>query len=54
MPTLSASLEGWRAEHARAVAGGTGLAIWMGAIAANVIGFAAAFVVISLTSMLRR
>ncbi len=24
MPTLSASLEGWRAEHARAVAGGVG------------------------------
>jgi hypothetical protein len=41
-------------QRARAVAGGTGLAIWMGAIAATVIGFAAAFVVISLTSMLRR
>jgi len=42
----------WR--RARSVAGGTGLALWSGAVAATVVGFAAALVVISLTSMLKR
>lgn len=40
--------------RARSVAGGTGLAMWMGAVLATVLGFGAAFIVISLTSMLRR
>ena len=38
----------------RSVVAGTGLALWMGAVMATVLGFAAAFIVISLTSMLRR
>jgi hypothetical protein len=33
---------------------GTGLAIWVGAIAATAIGFGVAFLVITLTSMLKR
>lgn len=33
---------------------GTGLAIWVGAIAATVLGFGVAFLVITLTSMLKR
>ncbi len=33
---------------------GTGLAIWVGAIAATILGFGVAFLVITLTSMLKR
>lgn len=38
----------------RSVVGGTGLAIWSGAMIATAVGFAVAFVVITLTGMLRR
>jgi hypothetical protein len=37
-----------------AAAAGTGLAIWVGAIVATVFGFGVAFLVITLTSMLKR
>jgi hypothetical protein len=37
-----------------AAVAGTGLALWVGAIVATVVGFGVAFLVITLTSMLKR
>ena len=42
----------WR--RLRAAAAGFGLAVWVGAIAATVVGFGGAYLVVTLTGMLKR
>lgn len=41
-------------QRLRAVVAGIGLAVWVGAIAATIIGFGGAYLVVTLTGMLKR